>query len=684
MGLIKKKDRSEKRASQARANRSPETSSAEESVKDIRPAHDASADTAGDTSEPSFPTELRLAVEAVASADTVAPGGSGSDAYGLRAELEASRRRGDDQPAEPKPETSEPAPQADEPAPEDSMLEHDRDNEAAREPDLGPVARHEPEATVAGPADPHEEPDVASPTAVDTADETDQPDATGVSAGTFASEARARLEALERSIAEKTETLRGRAAELADREGELARTGGELGELESRFAERERKLDEREDELRAEAARLEQEQAIWGEATRESRARLAELQEAVDAKEKELAEIEEAHTAKAAEPLGAELDARADRISIAEDELAARAKKLDDREALVGDGEEDVTERERRLSERETAIAGRDAALDQSEARVAERQNSFDQREAELVAREEILAADREQLDRDRADWEEIMGGAFSRLSELETDLVSSLSLAGMLKRELEGRDANERLDRKAPNPPRPEPEERRGARAGHASTDEEASGVAEPVLAALESNGSSIPKGEAAAKQQVVETDWWARQLGRRKKDHVRACSAPSGDGLRGPGHSHDAAFGGKQPAVSSGGFPLRSSNTLSSMRCVLSTLVLVAVLVATSVAHAQTTAVVTLALSPASVTYGEPVQATGQVELGTPGEQVILERADGETWLEEARGPTDAAGGFRRRSPGAARRLLPRQDQRSAAPSASRSRSRCYRGYV
>ena len=394
MGLIRKKDRSEKRASQARASRSPETSSAEASVKDIRPAHDASAATAGDTSEPSFPTELRLAVEAVASADTVPPGGSGSDAYGLRAELEASRRRGDDQPAEPKPETSEPAPLADEPAPEDSMVEHDRDNEAAGEPDLGPVACQEPEATVAEPADPHEEPDLASPTAVDTADETDQPDATGVSAGTFASEARARLEALERSIAEKTETLRGRAAELADREGELARTGGELGELESRFAERERKLDEREDELRAEAGRLEQEQAIWGEATRESRARLAELQEALDAKGKELAEIEEAHTAKAAE-----LDARADRISIAEDELAARAKKLDDREALVGDGEEDVTERERRLSERETAIAGRDAALDQSEARVAERQNSFEQREAALVAREETLAADREQLD---------------------------------------------------------------------------------------------------------------------------------------------------------------------------------------------------------------------------------------------------------------------------------------------
>ena len=523
MGLIRKKDRSEKRASQARTNRSPQPSSTEESVKDIRLTHGASADTPGDASEPSFPTELRLAVEAVASADTVAPGGSGSDAYGLRAELEASRRHGDDQPAEPKPEISEPAPQADEPAPEDSMLEHDPGNEAAREPDLGAVGRHEPEAAVAGPAGLEEEPDAASPTAVDTAEETDQPDAGGVSAGTFTSEARARLEALERSIAEKTETLRERAAELVDREGELARTGGELGELESRFAERERKLDEREDELHAEAARLEQEQAIWGEATRESRARLAELQETMDAKVKELAEIEEAHTARAAEldRSGAELDARADRISIAEDELAARAKKLDDREALVGDGEEDVTERERRLSERETAIAGRDAALDQSEARVAERQNSLDQREAELVAREAILAADREQLDRERADWEEIMGGAFSRLSELETGLVSSLSIAGMLKRELEGREANERLDRKAPNPPRPAPEERRGARAPQASNDEETSRVAEPVLAALESNGSSIPKGEAAAKQQVVETDWWARQLGRRKKDH-------------------------------------------------------------------------------------------------------------------------------------------------------------------
>ena len=82
--------------------------------------------------------------------------------------------------------------------------------------------------------------------------------------------------------------------------------------------------------------------------------------------------------------------------------------------------------------------------------------------------------------------------------------------------------------------------------------------------------------------------------------------------------------------------------------MRCVLSALVAVAVLVATPVAHAQSTAVVTLTLSPASVTYGEPVQATGHVELGASGEQIVIERADGEAWLEEARGPTDAAGSF------------------------------------
>ena len=40
--------------------------------------------------------------------------------------------------------------------------------------------------------------------------------------------------------------------------------------------------------------------------------------------------------------------------------------------------------------------------------------------------------------------------------------------------------------------------------------------------------------------------------------------------------------------------------------------------------------------------------MQAAGRIELGTPGEQIVIERADGEAWLEEARGPTDAAGSF------------------------------------
>jgi chromosome segregation ATPase len=238
----------------------------------------------------------------------------------------------------------------------------------------------------------------------------------------------------------------------------------------------------------------------------------------LEAKEKELATRAETLEARTTEVdrLGAELDARADRIAVAEDELAARVKEVEEREALAGRSEEEISERERRISERETAVAGREAALDQTEAGVAEREGSFDEREADLTAREEALTAEREQLERDRADWEAIMTGAFSRLSELETDLVSSLSLAGMLKRELEGREANERRDRKAPGTARPEAEERRGSanRAGAERAD-----TSEPVLAALESNGSSIPKGEAAPEQQVVESVWWARQLGRRKK---------------------------------------------------------------------------------------------------------------------------------------------------------------------
>jgi hypothetical protein len=552
MGLIKKKDRSEKRGSQAGGRTQPPMAPGKPAEGDA-----PQGGTAADTPEPSFPTELRLAVEAVAASDGAPAGGGGSDAYGLRAELQASRRRGDENPDEPvagavesnlgavalaadaqapvTPEASaEEAPEAVSEAPEPEAAEPE-----VAEPESGDAVAGEAETTPDEPDTREDEPaaahesDEAEPAAAAAAEKSDAEVA--ATAGTFAAEARARLEALERSIVEKTETLRERAAELADREGALARTGDELDQIESRFAERQRELEEREEALRAEAERLEQEQAIWGEATRESRTKLTELQETVDAKEKELADLEAAHAARAAEldrlgaeldtrateldRLGAELDARADRISVAEDEHAARMKELDDREAQIRVSEEALADRERRLSERDTAIAGREAALDQSEARVAEREESFEQREAELVAREEALTADREQLDRDRADWDEIMGGAFSRLSELETDLVSSLSLAGMLKRELEGREATERRDRKSPSPvpSRRDPEERRSSRGPGTATEPE---PAEPVLAALESNGSSIPKGESGAEQQAAETDWWARQLGRRKKD--------------------------------------------------------------------------------------------------------------------------------------------------------------------
>jgi hypothetical protein len=130
-----------------------------------------------------------------------------------------------------------------------------------------------------------------------------------------------------------------------------------------------------------------------------------------------------------------------------------------------------------------------------------------------------MLGSELDRLERERVDWDAALQAAYGRLDELEADLVSSLSLAGMLKRELEGREATDRRDRKSAPvaPSRRDTEERRGARASGAATEPEA---AEPVLAALESNGSSIPKGESGPDQQAAETDWWARQLGRRKKD--------------------------------------------------------------------------------------------------------------------------------------------------------------------
>jgi hypothetical protein len=525
MGLIRKKGRSDKHASGERSDRTSEAPADRGSWKPTEPAESATREAdVDDTRDAAFPSELRLAVEAVAEGGDAARGGSGSDAYGLRAELQASRLRGDgDREGVPSEgdeslRTEESMPRlfvsggeaaGDVEARPEVVTEPEPDVAVASDPAVGPVHLDEPLA-----GDPASK---QTPEAAETAESRsagEEQDAPTTSTGSFATEARARLEALERSLLEKTEALRERAAELTEREGALARSGDDHGELESRFADRQRDLETREEALRAEAERLEQEQAIWGEATRESRTKLAELQEALDVKEKELAELAEAHATRGADldRHGAELDARADRISVAEDELAARARELEEREALLRTSEDAVEERDRRLSERDTAIAGREAALDQTEAGVAEREGSFGQRENELAARDEAVAAERAQLERDRAEWEETMKTAFSRLNELETDLVSSLSLAGMLKRELEGREPNERRERKMPSP-QPAPEERHNPRAIRALKE------AEPVLAALESNGSSIPKGETGAEQQAAETDWWARQLGRRKK---------------------------------------------------------------------------------------------------------------------------------------------------------------------
>jgi len=525
MGLIKKKDRSDKRAASAGPGGTPPA--VEQGARESG-GQDAGAGNGpfgSEAQEIAFPAELRLAVEGVAASGEGTSTGGGADAYGLRAELQASRRRGSAETGERRP---------DDPA---TPAESEPGLALGGEPAVvAPVTAAGGGSTVPGPeiegaGEPIDEPTAGE--ALDPGEADDPRDGGEASAagapqaqvewgageqpGSFASEARSRLEALERSLVEKTESLREQAAALAERESELTRTGEEFDRRESRLAERLRELEAREEAVRAETERLEQEQAIWGDATRESRTRMTELQETLEAKERELAATAESQEARATEldRLGAELDARADRIAVAEDELAARAKELDGREALLREREEEIAERERRLSERETAVAGREAALDQTEAGVAERESSFDEREAELAAREEALAAEREQLERDREDWEAIMTGAFSRLNELETDLVSSLSLAGMLKRELEGREAGERRDRKGPGAGWPENDERRGSRNRTASDAEDG----EPVLAGLESNGSSIPKGEAAPEQQMAESDWWARQLGRRKK---------------------------------------------------------------------------------------------------------------------------------------------------------------------
>jgi hypothetical protein len=148
-----------------------------------------------------------------------------------------------------------------------------------------------------------------------------------------------------------------------------------------------------------------------------------------------------------------------------------------------------LTERSAALESREREIeerfAEREAALDASH-------RDIDGRERDLEVREASLRSESDRLAREQSDWEDVMRGAFSRLNELETDLASSLSLAGMLKRELEGRDGNASRDDRNGDEAGVEPE-RGGWYRGADARDED-------------------PKAS--------ENDWWARQLGRRKKD--------------------------------------------------------------------------------------------------------------------------------------------------------------------
>ena len=117
----------------------------------------------------------------------------------------------------------------------------------------------------------------------------------------------ARFEALERVFAEQTEILREQSAQLAAHEADLLT---------------------RETEVRGEAERLEQEQLIWGEAARESRAALDERQEAIDAKESELRALESSTTSAAAE-----LERREAGLSDRETKLVGREERLAEAEA---------------------------------------------------------------------------------------------------------------------------------------------------------------------------------------------------------------------------------------------------------------------------------------------------------------------------------------------------------------
>lgn len=564
MGLLKRKGRSEVAPSKGGSSLDPGTPMGD---------GDEMAETAqrGDElgREAGFPTALRLATEPVAdgTGDDDTPA---ADTYGLRAELEAQRRKAGESTADEAPAVDEP------PAPEPETVDAAGGEPAAMTPE--PVAAPEPELAhepAATEASEPERPDPA-PAAVESV-----PRGRGQS---FVEEARARLEALERSLVEKTDALRQRAGEIAEREEALTEQIRTLDELESTAVERQQALESRETELvgklaelEAEAERLEEEQAIWGEAAKESKTRLSaretELEtrlQALDAREQVLSEAELALETKAADLEAAlasqatELEAtHAARLTELEaehtrraDELAAARAEVDERGASLVRDEADLREREASAEARETALAaleqdldGRTRALAESEAGLeareaaaqereagldavaadqarteedlAGREEALASRDADLAAREQVLAAEAERLERERGDWDGLIHGAFDRLNELETDLVSSLSLAGMLKRELEGREGGPSgKPARAAQPAKSAPasnghDELAESRSFFQANGAESTAEPEPV--------GALPQSTVAAEnpdEKATANDWWARQLGRRKKD--------------------------------------------------------------------------------------------------------------------------------------------------------------------
>ena len=152
------------------------------------------------------------------------------------------------------------------------------------------------------------------------------------------------------------------------------------------------------------------------------------------------------------------LGERERRLVADEDSLASRraefaAQELDvvERERSVESQEEELAARERSAVAREDEVGERERALASLQNEITELDRSNADREADFSERESAVSVELERLERERVDWDAALQAAYGRLDSLEADLVSSLSLAGMLKRELgvrESATAGGRIDR--------------------------------------------------------------------------------------------------------------------------------------------------------------------------------------------------------------------------------------------